>query len=204
MLNPRRGGLSGTRHGLGTPGTRLSGAPHAIRTCDLCLGTEPDTSYKSAILEELLGQRPVSRLDRQRARDGSSCGWIMPLLRYFIFVGGALLALLIVVSSYFPNTETITPSDVARPVIRIASDRMGPPRVDIDTRVQTAAVPTSVPEVPQHAPARVAEAQLSARLPTPVAAPIKIERKKTRIAKRPDRQRMAANPQGFQPFHLTW
>jgi hypothetical protein len=23
-------------------------------------------------------------------------------------------------------------------------------------------------------------------------------------AKRPDRQRVAANPQGLQPFHLTW
>ena len=128
----------------------------------------------------------------------------MPLLRYFTFVGGALLALLIVVSSYFPETETITHRDVARPVILIASVRVGPPRVDIDTRVQPAIVPTSVPAILQQAPARVAEAQLSAPLPTPAAAPIKIERKKARVAKRPDRQRMAANPQGFQPFHLTW
>jgi hypothetical protein len=128
----------------------------------------------------------------------------MPLLRYFTFVGGALLALLIVVSSYFPDTETVTPSAVARPVIRIASDRVGPPRVDIDTRVLTAVAPTSVPEIPQQAPARAAEVQLSAPLATPAAAPTKIERKKTTTAKRPDRQRMAANPQGFQPFHLTW
>jgi hypothetical protein len=128
----------------------------------------------------------------------------MPLLRYFIFVGGALLALLIVVSSCFPETETITHSDVARPVIRIVSDRTGPPRVDIDTRVQTAVVPTSVPEILQQAPARIAEAQVSASPPTPPAPAIKIKRKKTTVAKRPDRQRMAANPQGFQPFHLTW
>lgn len=127
-------------------------------------------------------------------------GWSMPLLRYFTFVGGALLALLIVVSSYFPETETITHPDVARPVIRIASVRVGPPRVDM----QTAVVSTSVPAILQQAPARVAEAQLSAPLPTPAVAVIKIERKKTKVAKRPDRQRMAANPQGFQPFHLTW
>src|ERR1035437_750995 len=37
----------------------------------------------------------------------------MPLLRYFTFVGGALLALLIVVSSYFLETETIPHRDVA-------------------------------------------------------------------------------------------
>src|ERR1700682_3711594 len=128
----------------------------------------------------------------------------MPLLRYFTFVGGALLALLMVVSSYLPETETITRPDAARPVIRIASDRVGPPRVDIDTRAQTAVVPTSVPEILQHAPARVAAAHLSAPPPTPAAAPFKIERKKTRFVKRVDRQRMAANPQGFQPFHLTW
>ncbi len=128
----------------------------------------------------------------------------MPLLRYFTFVGGALLALLMVVSSCFPGTETITHSDVARPVVRIASDRVGPPRVEIDTRVQTAVVPASVAVIPQQAPARVAEAQLSAPLPTPAAAPTKIAHKKTWVAKRPDRQRMAANPQGFQLFHLTW
>src|SRR5258708_16982191 len=126
----------------------------------------------------------------------------MPLLRYFTFVGGALLALLIVVSSYL-QTETITRPDAARPVIRIASDRVGPPRVDIDTRVQIAVVPASVPEILQQAPARAAESQISAPLPTP-AAPVRIERKKTRVAKRVERQRMAANPQGFQPFHLTW
>ncbi len=138
----------------------------------------------------------------------------MLLLRYFTFVGGALLALLIVVSSFIPETETITRPDAVRPVIRIASNRVGPPRVDIDTRVQTAIVPASVPEVlplplPQ-APARVAEGQLSAPLPTAVV-PVKIQRKKTRIAKRPDRQRIAANPQAFQafpqgvqPFRLTW
>ena len=127
----------------------------------------------------------------------------MPLLRYFTVVCGALLALLFVVSSHLPETEAINHADVARPVIRTASDRVGPPRVDIDTRVQTAAVPTSIPEVLQQAPSRDAEPQLSAPLPTPAAA-AKIERKKTRVAKRPDRQRMAANPQGFQPFHLAW
>jgi hypothetical protein len=53
----------------------------------------------------------------------------MPLFRYFIVAGGALLALLFVVSGFFPETETVNRSDVARPVIRIASDRVGPPRV---------------------------------------------------------------------------
>ena len=144
----------------------------------------------------------------------------MLVFRYFTFVGGALLALLIGVSSLLSEPETITRPDAARPVIRIASDRVGPPRVDIDTRVQIAVVPATVPEIVPQAPARVAQAQPSAQpsapLPTRVL-PARIERKKTRIAKRPDRQRLAANPQRFanfqgfqafpqwgQPFRSTW
>src|ERR1700690_1038265 len=118
----------------------------------------------------------------------------MPLLRYFTVVGAALIALLFVVSSFLQEAETVTHRDVARPVIRIASDRVGPPRVDLDTRRQTVVLPALVPDlelVPQ-SPAREAEAQLAAPLPTP-AASTRIERKNARIAKRPDRQRMAAN-----------
>jgi hypothetical protein len=126
----------------------------------------------------------------------------MPLLRYFMVAGGALLALLFIVSGYFPETETINRGDAARPVIRIASDRVGPPRVDIDTRVQAAVIPASVPDIVQQAPAPVAEARLGATPPTPAVA-VKIERK-TRVARRPDRQRMAANRQGFQPLRSTW
>ena len=118
-------------------------------------------------------------------------------------VGGALVALLFVVSSFLPETEIVTRHDLNRPVIRIASDKVGPPRVDFDTRVQTAVVPTLVPSALPPVPAREATAQLVVPLPTP-AAPVKIERKKTKIAARPDRERMAANPQAFQPFHLTW
>jgi hypothetical protein len=127
----------------------------------------------------------------------------VPLLRYFTVVGAALLALLFVASRYFPETETINRSDVARPVIRIASDRVGPPRVDIDTRVPTAVIPAAVPDVVQQPSERVAEDQRGAPLSTPTVT-VKIERKKTKVAKRPDRQRMAANPQSFQPFRSTW
>ena len=134
----------------------------------------------------------------------------MPLFRYFTVAGGALLALLFVVSGLFPETETVNRSDVARPVIRIASDRVGPPRVEIDTRSQVPAIPASVPDIVQ-APAQVAEAQLGSSTPTPAVAikaepktvAIKVEHK-TKAAKRPDRQRMAANPLGSLPFRSTW
>jgi hypothetical protein len=133
----------------------------------------------------------------------------MPLLRYLTFVGGTLLALLFVASWYFPETETIKHSDVAKPVIRITSDRVGPPRVDFDTRVEAAAIPVPAPDPElvadnlEQAPARVAEARPVAQTTTPTVA-VKIEHKKTKVAKRPAPQRVAANPQGFQPFRSTW
>jgi hypothetical protein len=143
----------------------------------------------------------------------------MPLLRYFTYVGAALLAILFAVTPFLPKTETVTHQDVARPVIRIASDRVGPPRVDFDTSRQTTVVPASVASILPRASALDARAELVAP-PATSAAPVeiepkvepkleakvepKIEQRKAKVAKRPDRQRMASNPQGPQPFHLTW
>jgi len=145
----------------------------------------------------------------------------MPLFRYFTYVGGALIALLFVASYVFPEPPTVPHRDVARPVIRITSDKVGPPRVDFDTRVQSvAAVAKLAPSALPQAPVRQAEAQLFSPLPTPAApvltpaAPVKPEvkneSKKTKVARRPDRQpiaaypQVAAYPQAFQPFRLTW
>ena len=132
----------------------------------------------------------------------------MPLFRYFAVVGGALLTLLFVASWYFPEVETIKHNDVARPVIQIASDRVAPPRIDFDTRVEAVAIPVPVPDSVsvgdslERAPARVAEAQPVAQTPAPVVA-VKIEHKKTKVAKRPAPQRVAAI-QGFHPLRSTW
>jgi hypothetical protein len=69
------------------------------------------------------------------------------LLRYFTYVGGALMALLFVASYLFPDAETVAHQDVTRPNIRITTDRVAPPRVDFDTSVQAAVVPTLPPGV---------------------------------------------------------
>src|SRR5512132_1328744 len=67
------------------------------------------------------------------------------------------------------ETETVNRGDVARPVIRIASDRVGPPRVEIDTRSPAAAIPASIPDIVK-APAQVAEARPGSSTPTPAVA----------------------------------
>jgi hypothetical protein len=128
---------------------------------------------------------------------------IMPITRYFAFVGGALLALLIVASSYFPDPGAVKTVDAAKPAVRVASDWIGPPRVDFDTATQTEIVLAPVAKVLQQEPTSVAEVRPSVPLST-LGASIKIERKKTQGSKRVNPRRLAANPQGFQPFHLTW
>ena len=143
----------------------------------------------------------------------------MPLLRYFIYVGGALIALLFVASYLFPEVQTVAHQDVTRPTIRITTDKVGPPRVVFDTSVQTAAVPTLPPGVMllQAPSAMQARAQLIAPPSSVAAAPVKSEAKleprneikKTKVARRTaSYPHYAAYPYpysyGYQPFRWTW
>ena len=57
----------------------------------------------------------------------------MPLRHYFLFVGGALLALLFVANWLVPASSERTDPAVNFPPIRIHSDRKGPEAVVIDT-----------------------------------------------------------------------
>jgi hypothetical protein len=61
----------------------------------------------------------------------------MPLRQYFLFVGGALLALLFVVNWLVPASNERTDSAVNFPPIRIHSERKGPEAVVIDTSKST-------------------------------------------------------------------
>jgi hypothetical protein len=64
----------------------------------------------------------------------------MPWLRYFVFMGGALLALLFGADAFSPK-ETAANAQVAaeaeRPTLRIRSDQKWPERIVIDTSQPT-------------------------------------------------------------------
>jgi hypothetical protein len=86
----------------------------------------------------------------------------MPVARYFLLVGGVLLALLFLVNEVLPQlpvAERVAETGPNKSVIRINSDRKWPERVVFDTNM-----PTIVPPI---APALVAKAEPAA--PTPVA-----------------------------------
>jgi len=98
----------------------------------------------------------------------------MPVVRYFFFVGGVLLALLFVSDAYLPKLP-VADSDhagVDKSVIRIHSDRKWPERVVFDTSRPTevppqiasvaasAAAPKTAADVSTTARMREASAQL--------------------------------------------
>ena len=59
----------------------------------------------------------------------------MPVARYFLYVGGALLALLFVADAYLPKLPAANMANADLPVIhiRIQSERKWPERLDFDT-----------------------------------------------------------------------
>lgn len=67
----------------------------------------------------------------------------MPVLRYFLYVGGTLLLLLFALSASLPKlpTEEAARTDRVEPVIRIQSDRKLPARVVFDTSIPTIVPP---------------------------------------------------------------
>jgi hypothetical protein len=61
----------------------------------------------------------------------------MPLARYFIWVGGVLLALLLIVDLCLPKLPVIATDTMRLPPIRIHSNQKWPERVVFDTSLQT-------------------------------------------------------------------
>ena len=83
----------------------------------------------------------------------------MPLVKYFAYVGAALLALIFVVGKAFPTppTDQVANAAVAAsdtPMIRIHTDRKWPERVEFDTSAPTI-VPVPVQTASAGAPASV-------------------------------------------------
>lgn len=99
----------------------------------------------------------------------------MPIFRYFVFVGGALLALLFAADYVLPS-QPVAPAIVTtsndQPLIRIRSDRHLPERVVLDTSqptivapaVKTAAVVAPQPPVQESMSPALAELSAKARV----------------------------------------
>jgi hypothetical protein len=105
-------------------------------------------------------------VDDPRERAGRSDGK-MPVARYFLFVGGVLLALLFVANLGLPELpapQAAHDASADLPPIRIHSDRKWPERVVFDTSVPATRplIATAQARVP--APAAVAEISVNQRV----------------------------------------
>jgi len=87
----------------------------------------------------------------------------MPVLRYFLFVGGVLLALLYISSSWLPTSPEMVTANADVPLIRIHSDRKWPEPVVFDTKI-SAAAPVQIAQTEAVAPAPVADTSAKVRV----------------------------------------
>ena len=119
----------------------------------------------------------------------------MPVARYFMFVGGALFALLFLIDAYAPS-QAVVASDAApsidRNVVRIHSDQKLPERVVYDTSLPTIVPPPSkiqVAAAPRPPVAREVTAQARVRdtfaqfVPADVKKPEAQAQRKRRVAR---------------------
>lgn len=91
----------------------------------------------------------------------------MPVMRYFLFVGAALLALLFAVSAELPSPPVVKATNTAvdLPMIRIHTDRKWPERVVFDTSAKPAAVaPVQTASIAPTPPAPAQGADVATKL----------------------------------------
>jgi hypothetical protein len=134
----------------------------------------------------------------------------MPLARYFAYVGGALLVLLLVASAVSPQLPRDGISSSAEtPVIRIYSDRKPPEAVVFDTSLPTIAAPViakpqpvaspnNTGEFAPKAPVRESFAQFGATEPNTSANGAK----RHDVKPQPKRKIARARPRYDNPFML--
>ncbi|ANW01655.1 hypothetical protein [Bradyrhizobium icense] len=151
----------------------------------------------------------------------------MPVVRYFLFVGGVLLVLLLAIDAFAPQQAVVASqavSSVDKTVVRIRSDQKLPERVVFDTSLPTIVPPPAMtaqaaaPSAPAVAPAS-ADAQARARETfaqfVPAEAkkpepPIQRKRKvvKSRPAPQPSQMRVAQQSHfgffGGPNWNSTW
>jgi hypothetical protein len=115
----------------------------------------------------------------------------MPVARYFLFVGGVLLALLFVFDAYLPKVPvTVTDRTEAgadKSIIRIHSDRKWPERIVFDTSLPTI-IPAVRAEAAVPAPATVAEVSAKVRVRESFAQFVPPEPKKPELKLHPKRK----------------
>ncbi len=131
----------------------------------------------------------------------------MPLARYFLFVGGALLALLFLVDACLPELPVAERTDSHLATIRIHSEQKWPQRIVYDTSIPTIVPAPETARADISPPAAVADVSTKARqafaqLQRSDANEFQRSDQRTREPK-PQRQRKIAKRNGPPPTLLV-
>src|SRR5436189_6119819 len=98
--------------------------------------------------------------------NGAGRATSMPVARYFLFVGGVLLALLFAFDAFAPQQVAVASNaapSIDKTVVRIRSDQKPPERVVYDTSLPTIVAPTAKTQIAAAPPASVADATAQAQ-----------------------------------------
>ena len=88
----------------------------------------------------------------------------MPLVRYFLYVGGVLLTLVFILDACLTKLPVMESAHVNSPIIRIRSDRKWPERIVFDTTPPTiVAAPTAIVEHRVPSPVTVTDVAVKER-----------------------------------------
>jgi predicted component of type VI protein secretion system len=134
----------------------------------------------------------------------------MPVARYFLYVGGVLLALLFVFDATQPKSPVVTQTEAAAavvdmPVVRIQSDRKWPEKIVFDTNVPTI-VPAPVVQAaaaPAPVAAPAAEMSAKARVRESFAQFADAEHKKPEAQAQPKPKRKVAKHRANPPMMMV-
>lgn len=124
----------------------------------------------------------------------------MPVARYFMFVGGALLALLFLIDAFSPPlavTAGHAAPSVDRNVVRIHSDQKLPERVVYDTSLPTIVPPAAKVQVaaaPQPPVASDVTAQARVRDTFAQFVPVEVKKPEPQVQRKRKVARARTNP----------
>ena len=109
----------------------------------------------------------------------------MPVARYFLFVGGVLLALLFALDAFAPQQVAVASNStgsIDKTVVRIRSDQKPPERVVYDMSLPTIVPPAATTQVAAAPAAPIADINAQARVRDTFAQFVPAEAKKVEAA----------------------
>ena len=128
----------------------------------------------------------------------------MPVVRYFLFVGGVLLALLLALDAFAPQQVAVasnTAPGVDKTVVRIRSDQKLPERVVYDTSLPTIVPPAAAVQAAAAPVVPNAEATAQARVRDTFAQFVPAESKK--LEPQVQRKRKVAKVRANPPVRVA-